>query len=678
MKWKCPKCSHPPIEVLIFPVHCSCGNTQKDEKVEEELSWQEMICENCPTYMGNQRCRLIDLGCRKSYKRELRKLKCPRKKWIKPVAPRERWSYGVTTVPARIDDGLLKRTIDSLALAGFASPRIFIDGLMPKSDPKWLDEYIVVERGENLRTFGNWVMTAWEIYIRNPLADFFAIFQDDFVAVRNLRQYIEASKFPAKGYLNLYTFPQNEQPKKGFYQTANQKGLGAVALIFSNEGLRTCLGSGHMINRPQNKNRGWRAVDGGIVTGMNKEGWKEFVHNPSLVQHTGDKSSMGNRAHEKASTFPGEDFDAMGLLAPVESVEANVEPDKLRIGLVGYHAASGLGEVNRQIAEYIGISTWLVRPHRNQARGKPEVPGVEVLMGDVSNARLVNAFLSKVDVVVFAETEYFPGLIKEAKRRGKRIVCVPMIEWTPVGGWTKDINLFVCPTGQSYLSLHKELPCASFAWPFDTSRFQFRQRSLCQRFLFINGNGGVGGRKGAAVVQEAKRLWPEMPLVVRSQKPLDWPAGTEVLPPVKENSDLYSEGDVLLMPHSVDGIGLELMEAMASGMPVVATDAPPWNEYPLLRSISTDIAPKKIKRTIPWCSPSPQDLVRICKELVGQDISYSSSECRKFAEENRWQGRAEEFTGLVRDGTHRVALPFTPGAAHHASKREKSRRSVSV
>jgi hypothetical protein len=39
-----------------------------------------------------------------------------------------------------------------------------------------------------------------------------------------------------------------------------------------------------------------------------------MVHHPSLVQHTGDVSAMGNRPHQKASSFPGEEYDALTLL----------------------------------------------------------------------------------------------------------------------------------------------------------------------------------------------------------------------------------------------------------------------------------------------------------------------------------------------------------------------------
>jgi len=41
----------------------------------------------------------------------------------------------------------------------------------------------------------------------------------------------------------------------------------------------------------------------------------------------------------------------------------------------------------------------------------------------------------------------------------------------------------------------------------------------------------------------------------------------------------YSEGDVYLYPSKLDGIGLTLPEALASGLPAVTTNNPPMNEF---------------------------------------------------------------------------------------------------
>lgn len=256
------------------------------------------------------------------------------------------WSYGVTTVSQRRRD-LLPGTLASLASAGFDSPVLFVDG-GDADDYKGFRLDTVV-RTRKLRTFGTWVSALWELYVRDPGADRYAVFQDDIVACVNLKRYINAAKYPEKGYLNLYTFPAQKdvapldsagRVQVGFFEGMYvhpcenckgrggclnctkgsrderrlQKGLGAVALVFDREAAITLLSSRFMVERPLDRDRGHRAVDGGIVTAMNYAGYREFVHWPSLVQHVGIESSMGNMPHPTADSHPGPQFDALTLL----------------------------------------------------------------------------------------------------------------------------------------------------------------------------------------------------------------------------------------------------------------------------------------------------------------------------------------------------------------------------
>lgn len=251
---------------------------------------------------------------------------------LQPPGAALQWAYAVTTVTARRHD-LLPRTLASLRAGGFDRPRLCVDG--DSDGESWRREFGLetTARYPQIRTFGNWVLTLAELYIRDPHADRYAVFQDDFVCVRNLRGYLEAVPYPENGYLNLYTFPRNQRlapadtdgrQKVGWY-AGSQRGWGAVALVFSREAVQLLLTARHMVERPVDRKRGWKAVDGGIVTAFVKAGWREYVHNPSLVQHTGHHSSMANRPQPQALSFPGEDFDALTLLQ-IPSLTTPPEP----------------------------------------------------------------------------------------------------------------------------------------------------------------------------------------------------------------------------------------------------------------------------------------------------------------------------------------------------------------
>lgn len=259
----------------------------------------------CPTRLENSQATNKDLG--KSLE-----IATMAKKRKGPIV----YEYGITVVPERRETHF-PRTLASLKRAGFDRPRLFVDG--DSNTDSWRSEFNleVTSHYPTIKTFGNWILALGELYIRNAHADRYCIFQDDFVTYQNLRAYLDTCEYPENGYWNLYTFPKNEvrapQGHRGWY-LSNQKGLGAVALIFSREAVSILLSAQHMVDRPKDLYRGWRAVDGGIVEAMKKAGWREYVHTPSLVQHIGKQSSMRNREHPLAQSFIDENFDARELV----------------------------------------------------------------------------------------------------------------------------------------------------------------------------------------------------------------------------------------------------------------------------------------------------------------------------------------------------------------------------
>lgn len=246
------------------------------------------------------------------------------------------WSYGVMTVPSRRFD-LLPKTIDSLKAAGFDRPQLFVDG---DSDVGgWWGQTFGLPttfRSQEINVAGNWHLSALHLLYANPGADYYAVFQDDFVTVRGLKEYLSRNPCPKDGYMNLLTFPAEMERgasilggKTGWFPT-RQNGRGAVALVFPRPVLIAILSASHLANRITDPHRGWRLIDGGIVESAKEKGLKEYCHAPGLVRHVGKVSTMDKRHSAIAmeardghwvwpeyydrTDFPGEDFDATSLL----------------------------------------------------------------------------------------------------------------------------------------------------------------------------------------------------------------------------------------------------------------------------------------------------------------------------------------------------------------------------
>lgn len=225
-----------------------------------------------------------------------------------------RWVYGVTTVSLRLGN-LLPHTLNSLKNSGFDSPYLFVDGMTGKHDFSFDCEGMTF-REPKVGAFGNWILALWELYIRNPIANRFALFQDDIMTVKNLRSYLESSPLPERGYLNLYTVPENKKlaTGEGWFKS-NQMGRGALGLIFDREGVLALLKSESIVNKPMDASRGTKNLDGAIQTALcAKMKFIEWCHNPSLVQHRGEGlSTLGSPTHRISDCFWGEEWDAMTM-----------------------------------------------------------------------------------------------------------------------------------------------------------------------------------------------------------------------------------------------------------------------------------------------------------------------------------------------------------------------------
>jgi hypothetical protein len=225
------------------------------------------------------------------------------------------WSYGITTVQSRLDN-LLPQTLENLKAAGFPKPVLFIDNY--EGEMPFPNDLEATSHHPKISIVANFMTALWILFTKKPNADRFAIFQDDFVTYKNLREYLEKTEYPECSYLNLYTFPRNQRKcpegHEGWYPS-DQRGKGAVALVFDKEAVEALLTARHMLRKVAGVgNRSWKTVDGGIVESLIQAGFQEYVHNPSLVQHIGDVSTLQNRKHLKAESFRGEDFDALELL----------------------------------------------------------------------------------------------------------------------------------------------------------------------------------------------------------------------------------------------------------------------------------------------------------------------------------------------------------------------------
>lgn len=322
-----------------------------------------------------------------------------------------------------------------------------------------------------------------------------------------------------------------------------------------------------------------------------------------------------------------------------------------RIGLVGPNNQKGLGSLNRDLMKWLPIADWLT----------PESLAATAESLSIRERRRIHGFLSRLDVLLFAETPFLDWLPRQARAFGVRVVCVPNWEWLHPGlRWLHDVDVMICPTWRAQATLTEwrerfgfrwELRCCP--WPIDVEAIPFRQREVCRRFVFVNGtdrrhpqrhDGSETAvrRKGIEWLIAAARRLPHVPFTVWTQtdESLAVSGNVECRGSVTMNADLYRDGDVCVQLSRWEGIGLPLLECQAAGMPLITVDEAPMNEHNPFMVVP--VADRELLELWPrrWIAApcvNPDDVVATLANCFGQDISQASRASRDFVErEHSW------------------------------------------
>jgi|GEM_PF-5712658 len=209
------------------------------------------------------------------------------------------------------------------------------------------------------------------------------------------------------------------------------------------------------------------------------------------------------------------------------------------------------------------------------------------------------AYENNLDIVILNEERQFE-LIDALNNAGIPIACYLTIDWVKREEIPhyKKCDLIICPTRICYqLLLNEGIPEEKLIlnrWGVNWKLFPKARGNELTVFFHNAGWGGAGERKNTkAVVSaflEAFRANERMKLLIHTQRPLtgypeevqeaisSHPA-IEVVEKSLPLPGLYHRGDVLVQPSKAEGLGLTILEGLASGLPVITTDAPAMNEW---------------------------------------------------------------------------------------------------
>lgn len=560
---------------------------------------------------------------------------------------RHRWLAGVITAPR--DVSTLGATLQSLEDAGFGSLHIFAE---PGSaiPPEAHRHHLHVNR-RRLGNFANFYGALAFLFEHDRDADCMALFQDDIRAAAGLKAWCDAQLWPeGSGIVSLFTPRVHADDRAGWRLRSPGyfRVFGGQALVFRRDVLAAFLSDPRVVAYVHATGH-W---DDAIVSSWAaRQGLGIAYHTPSLVQHVGIVSTL-----RRGGPDPRVVADAVSRVDAIGRWRA---PERRygKVGLVGWSSLSGLGYQNLDIARHLELDRWIVPIHPRAHCEPDRAPACPVRRIEPdADRRTIRACLDGLDWLLFVEQPTVPGLAQVARGLGVRVALVPNWEWLrPDLDWLSYVDLMICPTRHTFLHIDDWCRRYGFGWdvrlvpwPVDAHRLRFVPRRRCDRFVFVNGWGGGRGRrldgspapyrrKGFELIVEAAQSAPHLRFLVYSQRDdmPALPANIELRPAQRDNRELYAEGDVCVQPSRFEGLGLQMLECQAAGMPLVTTDAPPMNEYQPLATVpvaGTEVLWYGGDQPIPVHRPSAVGLVDVLERLVGTDITEASRRARSFIE----------------------------------------------
>jgi len=206
---------------------------------------------------------------------------------------------------------------------------------------------------------------------------------------------------------------------------------------------------------------------------------------------------------------------------------------------------------------------------------------------------------NEISVCIFVEQRESKDVIDMTEKMGVKTIGFVDYYTKDAGEWDAPssfnrYSIILCHT-KHHLEVLGDNPKTRFIqWGADTDYFVPNPQPDFSkpRFLLNAGFIGKNGRKGVKEAIDAFRRYVygkyDATLYIHAQrayggfKKATGCPGIEI--DIDENdsdelSEIYHQGNVFLYPSKHDGLGLSMAEALSSGLPCIATNGPPINEF---------------------------------------------------------------------------------------------------
>lgn len=331
----------------------------------------------------------------------------------------------------------------------------------------------------------------------------------------------------------------------------------------------------------------------------------------------------------------------------------------MRIGTLAYSTSTGLGYQVKSYIKHLPVTKIMnvdLSGHNGMVQNN-WYPGAYNVVGYPSDDQ-IREFLTDIDVMLFAETPLNYNFYTIARERG--IKTANVINWEFFDHLVKPElplpDLIIMPSTwhlQEAIQFGKQMgvQVIQLHHPVDREEIPFRERHS-NIPMHLAGKPAYNDRNGTWDFLQA---CPTGTVVTQSSD-LGWQIANRyrastVHTNIVNNNQIYSFGDIMVLPRKYGGNCLPLNEALSSGMPVIMPDIEPNNDILpaewLVPAIKTDTFTPRTVVDIYTCNT---DALRLkIYELQSQDIKELSKRASIIADGISWETLRPAYLTALED-----------------------------
>lgn len=329
----------------------------------------------------------------------------------------------------------------------------------------------------------------------------------------------------------------------------------------------------------------------------------------------------------------------------------------MRIGMIARCCYSGLGIQSKEFFDNVPCKA-MVLDLSNYAVGKQNFdwyPGQTIVkvnrigVGGIP-VDIILDFIKDIDVLITFEIPYDYNIFQICRDNGVKTILQLNYEFLEYPSGYPYPDLFAAPSMWHY----DDIPDNKIFLPVPVNTKHFHPVKKQNTFVHIVGKPAVYNRNGTDTFIKCLRyIKSNIKVIVQSQYGFDYSQAMDSIPDNvilvidNENKVNYYDnynGGVLVMPRKYGGLCLPINEALAAGMPVIATDISPNNTW----------LPKE------WLVPANKSEILRCKKTVDvyeADVIALATKIDQFCEIGYYDTAVEKAIELGNSISWQILLP---------------------